>query len=342
MAAYDERERGHTGNFFNILWAMPAVARCGPLSTGAYWREQAWYYDLARGWDGSFRYQGSPVGEEEHDKYTHWDNTGTYLLTYALPMKSLYITGKKPSAVQTLTASESEEVITAGRDYFSTRSGLSGREMDRYRYEHRSKKELLAGLSSWSPAVRKRSARELGRRDGDFIPILLKLLKSSNLDSRYGAVEALGSLTSKTNETARVSVLLSALQADDLWLRILAAEALAGIGDSAKIAIPDMLKRFAMRDPEKDPRGMEHRYLAFALFNRRGGLVGRSLKGVDRELLMQAVRVGLQNQDGRARGSFASVYQNLGFDEIKPLLPAIHQATRPPATTKLPPASTTC
>lgn len=26
MAAYDERERGHTGNFFNILWAMPAVA----------------------------------------------------------------------------------------------------------------------------------------------------------------------------------------------------------------------------------------------------------------------------------------------------------------------------
>jgi len=326
MAAYDERERGHTGNFFNILWAMPAVARCGPQSTGAYWREQAWYYDLARGWDGSFRYQGSPVGEEEHDKYTHWDNTGTYLLTYALPMKSLYITGKKPFAVQTLTASESEEVITAGRDYFSTRSGLSGREMDRYRYEHRSKKELLAGLSSWSPAVRKRSARELGRRDGDFMPILLKLLKSSNLDSRYGAVEALGRLTSKTNEAARVSVLSNALQADDLWLRILAAEALAGIGDPAKIAIPDMLKRFAMRDPEKDPRGMEHRYLAFALFNRRGGLVGRSLKGVDRELLMQAVRVGLQNQDGRARGSFASVYQNLSFDEIKPLLPAIHQA----------------
>ena len=30
VAAYDERERGHTGNFFNILWAMPGVSRCGP------------------------------------------------------------------------------------------------------------------------------------------------------------------------------------------------------------------------------------------------------------------------------------------------------------------------
>jgi Family of unknown function (DUF6288) len=59
-AAYEEREQGHTGNFFNVLWAMPGVARCGPLATGAYWKQQAWYYDLARGWDGRFGYQGSP------------------------------------------------------------------------------------------------------------------------------------------------------------------------------------------------------------------------------------------------------------------------------------------
>ncbi len=120
-AGYDERERGHTGNFFNILWAMPGVSRCGPLATGAYWREQAWYYDLARGWDGSFRYQGSPVGEEEHKKYTHWDNTGTYLLAYALPLKSLYITGKKPSSVPALESPEVDDVIAAGRDYFPTK-----------------------------------------------------------------------------------------------------------------------------------------------------------------------------------------------------------------------------
>ena len=35
-AAYDEREHGHSGNFFNMLWALPGVSRCGPLATGAY------------------------------------------------------------------------------------------------------------------------------------------------------------------------------------------------------------------------------------------------------------------------------------------------------------------
>lgn len=32
-AAYSERERGHTGNCFNVLWALPGVARGGPLAT---------------------------------------------------------------------------------------------------------------------------------------------------------------------------------------------------------------------------------------------------------------------------------------------------------------------
>lgn len=326
IAAYDERERGHTGNFFNILWAMPAVSRGGSLATGAYWTEQAWYYDLARGWDSSFRYQGSPVGEEEHNKYTHWDNTGTYLLAYALPLKSLYITGKKSSTVPTLDSFETKEIIEAGRDYFSTRSRLSGRDIDRYRYEHRSNEILLDGLASWSPAVRKRSAQELGRREGDFLPILLRMLKSNNQNARYGAVEALGNLDSNSEVLTRVSVLTETLAADDLWLRILAADALATMGEPARIAVPAMLERYAKWDAAMDPRGMEQRYLSFALFNRRGGLIGRSLEGVDRELLLQAVRIGLQNEDGRARGSFTSVYQNLAFDEIKPLLPAIHQA----------------
>ena len=77
---------------------------------------------------------------------------------------------------------------------------------------------------------------------------------------------------------------------------------------------------------------MEQRYLSFALFDQQqGGLIGRSLEGIDRQLLLKAVRSGLQNEDGRARGSFTSVYRNLTFDEIKPLLPAIHQAIIEPA-----------
>jgi hypothetical protein len=76
---------------------------------------------------------------------------------------------------------------------------------------------------------------------------------------------------------------------------------------------------------------MEQRYLCFALFNKRGGLLGNSLEGVDRKQLMKAVRAGLLNQDGRARGSIGSVYQNLSYEELKPLLPAIHRAIVEPS-----------
>ncbi|HSP43350.1 MAG TPA: hypothetical protein VLO11_10805, partial [Luteolibacter sp.] len=38
-----------------------------------------------------------------------------------------------------------------------------------------------------------------------------------------------------------------------------------------------------------------------------------------------------QNEDGRARGSFTSVYDNLTHEEIKPLLPAILRAVTEPA-----------
>ena len=60
-------------------------------------------------------------------------------------------------------------------------------------------------------------------------------------------------------------------------------------------------------------------------------MLSRSLAGIDREVLYKAVRAGLKNQDGRARGSIGSVYRNLSVEEIKPLLPAIYQATVDPA-----------
>ena len=324
-AAYDERERGHTGNFFNVLWAMPAVSRCGPLATAAYWREQSWYYDLARGWDDTYRYQGSPVGEEEHGKYADFDSAGCYLLAYALPLKSLYITGKKSSSVPALNAGEVDDVIAAGRGFFTTK------KTERFHYRDRSDDELLVGLTSWSPSVRKRSAQELKTRDGDSVSALLKLLNSSDRYSRYGAAEALGWLGGKADVSACVSSLTDALRADDLYLRILAAEALANIGGPAKSAVPAMLERLAQARSNDDPRGTEHRYLCFSLFDRRSGLLAKSLDGIDRELLLKAVRVGLQNDDGRARSSLGSVYRQLTYEEIKPLLPAIHQATVEPA-----------
>jgi hypothetical protein len=155
------------------------------------------------------------------------------------------------------------------------------------------------------------------------------MLDSPKLEARIGACQALAKLRGAS--APAVPALRKTLHAEDLWLRIKAVEALAAIGQPAMVAVPELLELLARVDKEKDPRGMQQRYLAFALFNTRGGMLGRSLDGVDREALYQAVRAGLKNEDGRARGSFDSVYRNLSSDEIKPLLPAILQAVVEPA-----------
>lgn len=320
-AAYDERERGHTGNFFNILWALPGVSRCGPLATGAYMKEQRWYYDLARGWDGRFGYQGSPVGEEEHRKYTNWDCTGAYMLAYALPLKSLWVAGKKPCSAPALTSKEVDEVIAAGRDYFSSKKDG---------YQRRAINELLSGLSSWSPAVRKRSAQGLSQRDGDSVPTLLKMLVGADRDTRYGACEALGLLGPRADTAA--PQLRALLENPDPWLQYLACKALPMLGPEVrKASVSDLLKMAVNPRPE-DPRRMAQRAACMALFapypGSRGyqSILADSLDGVDRELLYPAIRSVLENDDAAARGSLDRTYGKLTDRDVVALMPAILKA----------------
>ena len=315
-----ERDTGHTGNFFNILWAMPGVAQSGPRATGAWMQEfGAWYFDLARRWDGSFPHQGPP--EKDHDSYEGWDATGGYLLAYAIPLKKLYLTGKRPSIVPQLDSAAAQSLIHDGR-------GWSNKDRNSA-YDKLDGDPLLKRLASWSPVVRERAAMALTRRKDVPLPLLLTLLDSPSLDARYGACQALAALRGRA--VPAVEPLRNTLAASDLWLRIKAAEALAAIGTPALGALPELLRLLAEVDPKSDPRGMQQRYLSYALFRGRQGMLSRSLGGVDREALYQAVRAGLKNQDGRARGDISSVYQQLSADEIKPLLPAILQAVEEPA-----------
>ena len=55
----------------------------------------------------------------------------------------LYLTGKKPSSVSDLNKPEVDAVIAAGRGFFPTK------EKAEFRYQDRSEKDLLSGLSSW-------------------------------------------------------------------------------------------------------------------------------------------------------------------------------------------------
>jgi hypothetical protein len=315
-----ERDCGHTGNFFNILWAMPGVALSGPHATGAWMKEfGGWYYDLARQWDGGFAHQGPP--EPGNDSYAGWDNTGAILLAYAMPLKSLRLTGRQPGKVPPLDVAAAEKFIHDGR-------GWSNKDRHSF-YDKLSDDELLAALGSWSPIVRERAGIALGRRKEAPVARVLALLDSPSLDARLGACQAIDHL--KGRAAAAVPALRKTLHADDLWLRIKAADALAAIGKPAMVAVPEMLELLAKFDPVTDPRGMQQRYFTFALFDARNGLLGRSLDGVDREQLYQAVRAGLKNEDGRARSDFGSVYRNLSAEALQPLLPAILQAVVEPA-----------
>ena len=108
-----ERDCGHTGNFWNILWAMPGVAQGGPQATGAWMNEfGAWYFDLARQWDGNFTHQGPP--QPKNDSTGNWDSTGAYLLAYAMPLKKIWLTGKRGSKFPPFSASEAKQIVRDG------------------------------------------------------------------------------------------------------------------------------------------------------------------------------------------------------------------------------------
>ena len=314
-----ERDCGHTGNFFNLLWSLPAIAQAGPHATGAWMREfGGWYHDLARRWDGAFTHQGPP--QPGWDSYRGWDATGAYLLAYALPRKQLVLTGRAPGVVQRLTPAEAEGVVADGRGWNNQdRQGA---------YDRLADAELLTRLGSWSPTVRERAAAALARRRPPPVEGICALLESPRLDARVGACQALEELRGAA--APAVPQLRRALQHDDLWLRVRAASALAAIGTPALPALPELLERIA-RDPSpQDPRGMEQRFVASAVFTR---MLTRapSLAGVDRDRLRAAMARSLRNQDGHARSQVSELYRRLSYEDIQPLLPAVLEAVERPA-----------
>ncbi len=298
-----ERDTGHTGNFFNITWAMPGVSRGGPDASGAWMKEfGSWYFDLARNWDYTFRHQGPPT--QKHDSYNAWDATGVYLIAYGMPRKAIRLTGSKASVIAPFDPQTAANLVMDGRESEIT--------------------DLNKAFTSWSPIVRERAAKALAKRAGVPAAPFIKLLDAPALEARMGACAALGALGNRA--AAAVPKLREAMRSDDLWLRVQAVKALTAIGEPAMVALPEILEMLAKGPTPQDPRAMEQRFLVEALFHPRKGMLRSSLDGVNRDLLLAAIKSGLQNQDGRTRGNFGRAYENLTIDELKPILPAIHQA----------------
>lgn len=326
IASYGERERGHTGNYFSYLWGPLGAARVGPEAVAAFLAEQRWFYDLNRAHDGHFPYQGGAGMTGGEHQYGGWDCTGAFVLANTLPLKRLYITGRGVDPEQVLTGAELEDAIESGR-------GFDAWDLGAAHYEAKGEHELMGHLRSWSPAVRSRAALALAKREEAPVDELVRRLSDRDLDIRYGACQMLGALGPRAAEA--VPDLTELLKSDDVWLRTQACFALADIGDAARPAAHEML-RLALRDDPNDPRQFTQRFLAFTLFYRGGalkmrGLLARDLEGIDRALLLPAIERLLANDDGRARACLESVYRNLPFEELTPILPAIVESIAEPS-----------
>ncbi len=315
----NERDCGHTGNYFNLLWSLPAIGLAGPHATGAWMQEfGGWYHDLARRWDGSFTHQGPP--EADFDSYHGWDATGAYLLGYALPLKKIRLTGSQAGVCRTMSSEAALRIVADGR-------GWDNKDRRSF-YGAMSEKQLLERLSSWSPIVRERAALEISLRKNPPLSEIIALLESAALEAQIGACLALESM--RGDAAPAVPKLRTLLSHNDLWLRVRAASALAAIGTPALDALPQLLELIARPPGADDPRGMEQRFVSFAVF---GTLLPRlqSLDNLGNEQLTTAIAQGLRNEDGRARSEISRVYQSLSYQQIQPLLPTILDAIKQPA-----------
>jgi hypothetical protein len=330
-AAHAERESGHTGNFFNVLWALPGVSRAGRDATGAYLAETAWYYDLARDHEGRFTHQGIP-GEPDKDQYRGWDTTGAMLLAYALPATRLALTGRTPSVAARLTGDDLAETIAAGPWNF-----WDGQETI---YDPRSTAALMAGIASWSPAVRLRSARALGKKSAVPLETIIARLDDDRPETRYGACTALRFLGPRADAAAEK--LRGLLRSADPWDRVMAAEALVEMSDRVRNeSLVPLLQVIVRRsDDPADPRRCSLGPLVEVLFKPGPGkreprsILAGSLDLVDpphRPLLVEAIRTVMHSQDGRIRSGAASLYGRLSPSELASLLPDILEAIRTPA-----------
>ncbi len=111
--SYFEREEGHTGGFFSIIWGPLAAAMAEPEELRTFLDYQKWYYDLIRTWRGEL------VLLPYHEALTRFDSssyigaggtftTGGMGLVFALPYRRLRILGAPVSVFSPSAAMHAE------------------------------------------------------------------------------------------------------------------------------------------------------------------------------------------------------------------------------------------
>lgn len=340
LASHHERERGHTGHFFNWTWGAPGAARAGDEAAASFIRNTRWFTELERRTDGSFIYQFQLAGAD-HGKYRDWSTSGTRLLQYCLPRKHLHITGKGGGVVDPITGAELEEVVRAQELVPGGSESVD---------------QLLQLLGHWSPRIRHLAAVELNKRDEDVVDRLIAMLDSQNRYARYGACTGLRH-AGRGSEKAVRELVEKGLRADTSTMRYHAINAFMvdpwwknpernqgivwkkTLAPVSHLAVPDLVKT-ALKDYPEESRPWTKAYVGYALFGnyslRDRGPAGPGLlmqnkgawEALDLEERIKLVETLLYSEFGNVRSAVSFFYQQLSKKEIALLMPAIHDAVR--------------
>ena len=324
-AGYKNREIGHTGQGFSYLWGALGAATGGPAAAAAFFKEASAHFDLVRRCDGSFTYDGGEQygpGKTDDDtyygksSYSGLSPNASYVLTYALPLKKLLITGKDANPDNWLSNKDVAEAIAAGCF-----------DLER---KQKSAKELVAAFADWSPVVRNWAAEELATRAEaqGMVRQLITLAEGKDVHTAQGAVCALGYLKSQE----AVPTLVRLLTHDDRWLRYKAANSIKKIGGASNQEVRNVLEAVAKTtEPLQpvawaDPIQFTHGQLAEALFS---GSLKDTVKDCSPKLVYPAIRAVATNPDGMARMHLRGYFENnLSEKDVLALGPDIYAAVK--------------
>ena len=326
VAGCTGREYGHTGQGFSYLWGAMGANMGGPTAVAKYLENIRWHLDLERRTDGSFVYDG---GEQYgggttsggtylgSSGYYGVNPTASYILTYALPLQRLYITGRNAIPANTLSAAKVTNAMAAA---------TYKQDCTAYTVT-----QLMTALSEYDPVVRLYVATELAARTlttpevNTLIALITNGIMSTDANVRQGACQTLGI----RQTSGALAALGQRLSDSDLWVRGQAAKALKNFGSVANPQLTPMLTAFAANatDPNvivwNDPIQIANGYLADALFRTLPTYTIAAAKS----LLWPAVEAGLKQPDGMARSYLGSFIKNrLTLADVQAVAPSIVDA----------------
>ncbi len=328
-AGFSGREYGHTGQGFSYLWGALGANMGGPLAVAEYLKNCRWHLDLARRTDGSFSYDGQEQygGGKTVDGtylgacgYYAVRPTSSYILSYAVSLNRLYLTGKKDvgSTNYTLNEAQVDHAIKAATF-----------KQDCVAYNTT---QLIVALSDYDPVVRNDASKELAKRTlsatelSGLIASITNGTMSMNANTRMGACQALGARTA----SGALIALSQRLKDDDLWVRAKAANALRNYGSAARPQINPMLAAFVANatDPEvivwKDPIQIANGFLSNAIVD--SDLAPYTI-AADKSLLYPAIKAGLKQPDSNPRMTVSKFTNNyLTLADAKALTPDLFEA----------------